>query len=412
MPIGSPTDTILAIVSETLSQEDLTTESHGIVQRDAHDQVISGLAAGIARRLGIEPVYIRAAFVALTLVWGVGLLLYLGVWAATSGIEAGHSEVQAAVRGQKIGLAFVGLGLLMALRAAGVWPGDGVVWPSTAMIFGAAFLLDRQGLDSREAILRIIDPTDGRVRSRTIIGILLLVVGVGMFGSAAVPTLGVTLAAVVVTGVGVTLVFGPWMIRLASDLGRERRERIRQEERAEMAAHLHDSVLQTLALIQRTDDSKRMVTLARAQERELRKWLYERVPASEGERLSDALQAAADRIEADFDILVEVVTVGDSPLDDRMRALAGAAGEALTNAAKHGGVERISLFAEVTDAMAEVFVTDQGVGFEMSGVNGDRRGIADSIVGRMDRHGGHASIFSEPGEGTEVHLEMPKETPS
>jgi signal transduction histidine kinase len=152
------------------------------------------------------------------------------------------------------------------------------------------------------------------------------------------------------------------------------------------------------------------VTLARAQERELRKWLYERVPDSEGERLSDALQAAADRIEADFDIPVEVVTVGDAPLDDRMRALAGAAGEALTNAAKHAGVSRISLFAEATDALAEVFVTDQGEGFDLNGVNGDRRGIADSIIGRMDRHGGRAEIHSEPGEGTEVHLSMPRET--
>lgn len=384
----------------------------GLVQRHPDDQVISGLAAGIAARLGIEAVYVRAAFVALALVWGVGLLLYLGMWAATSGAE--HVELEPRMpieRGQRIGLVLVGIGSLLTLRASNIWPGDGVVWPSVAMIFGAAFLLDRQEVDSREAILRVFDPTDGKLRSRTVIGVVLLVIGLALFGSAAVPDLGSTVLAVIVTGVGVTLVFGPWMWRMAEDLGTERRERIRQEERAEMAAHLHDSVLQTLALIQRTDDSRRMVTLARAQERELRKWLYERVPDSEGERLSDALQAAADRIEADFDIPVEVVTVGDAPLDDRMRALAGAAGEALTNAAKHAGVSRISLFAEATDLQAEVFVTDQGTGFDVNGVNGDRRGIADSIIGRMDRHGGRAEIHSEPGEGTEVHLSMPRETP-
>lgn len=382
----------------------------GLIQRDPDDQVISGLAAGIAGRLGVEAVYVRAAFAALTLVWGVGLLVYLGMWAATSGAEPIHAEPrQPASRRQRIGLLLVGMGALLAFRAANIWPGDGVIWPSSAIILGAAFLLDRQEVDSRQALLRVFDPTGGKVRSRTVIGVFLLIIGLALFGSAAVPNLGSTLLAVIVTGVGVTLVFGPWIWRLAEDLGAERRERIRQEERAEMAAHLHDSVLQTLALIQRTDDAKRMVTLARAQERELRKWLYEKAPDSEGERLSDALQAAADRIEADFDIPVEVVTVGDAPLDDRMRALAGAAGEALTNAAKHAGVGRISLFAEATDSLAEVFVTDQGVGFEIEGVNGDRRGIADSIVGRMTRHGGSAEIDSEPGEGTEVHLTMPRE---
>lgn len=407
MPTPVPADTIRGVIDEQL---EVATPPAGLIQRDPDDQVISGLAAGIAGRLGVEAVYIRAAFAALTLVWGVGLLIYLGVWAATSGSEPVRVEPrEPASRRQRIGLLLVGMGTLLAFRAANIWPGDGVVWPSSAMILGAAFLLDRQELDSRQALLRVFDPTGGKVRSRTVIGIFLLIIGLALFGSAAVPDLGSTVLAVIVTGVGVTLVFGPWIWRLAEDLGSERRERIRQEERAEMAAHLHDSVLQTLALIQRADDAKRMVTLARAQERELRKWLYEKAPDGEGERLSDALQAAADRIEADFDIPVEVVTVGDAPLDDRMRALAGAAGEALTNAAKHAGAGRISLFAEATDSLAEVFVTDQGVGFEVDGVNGDRRGIADSIVGRMTRHGGSAEIDSEPGEGTEVHLTMPRE---
>ncbi len=382
---------------------------HGLLRRDPDDQVISGLAAGMANRLGIEPVYVRAAFAALTIVWGVGLLLYLGIWAAVSGSEPYRHQREPTARRERFGLAFIFLGSLVALRATGIWPGDGVVWPMTAIIFGAAFLLDRQEVDSREALLRVFDPTGGRLRSRTLIGVVLLVVGVALFGSAAVPNLGSTVFAVVITGLGVTLVFGPWMIRLASDLGRERRERIRQEERAEMAAHLHDSVLQTLALIQRSDEPKRMVTLARAQERELRKWLYERAPESGEERLSDVLQATADRIEADFDIPVEVVTVGDAPMTDAMRALAGAAGEALINAAKHSKVDRISLFVETTDSLAEVFVSDQGVGFTPETINGDRRGIADSIIGRMTRHGGSAEVHSEPGEGTEVHLTMPRE---
>jgi signal transduction histidine kinase len=383
-----------------------------LLRRHPDDRVVSGLAAGIAARLGIEPIYVRAAFVALSLAWGLGLLVYLALWAATSGIDDTDEILAAksATREQRIGLVFVGIGVLLIIRVAGLWPGDALVWSGTAIVFGAAFLLDQQEVDSRQAILKLFDPSDGRVRSRTIIGVVLLVVGLALFGNFTVPEVGGTVLAVVVTGIGLSLVFGPWIWRLWGDLGDERRERIRQEERAEMAAHLHDSVLQTLALIQRTDDTKRMVTLARAQERELRRWLYERSPGSGEERLSDALQAAADRIEADFDIPVEVVKVGDVALDDRMRALAGAAGEALTNAAKHAGVTRISLYAEVGDDEVEVFVSDQGNGFDPAGVNGDRRGIADSIVGRMNRHGGSAEVDSTPGEGTEVRLSMPRES--
>lgn len=175
-----------------------------------------------------------------------------------------------------------------------------------------------------------------------------------------------------------------------------------------MAAHLHDSVLQTLALIQRTDDPKRMVTLARAQERELRRWLYERAASPGSDRLSTALQAIADRVEADFDVPVETVMVGDVALDSGIQAAVGAAGEALTNAAKHAGVDRISLYAEVTDNAVEVFITDQGNGFDPSHVGDDRRGITESIVARMERHGGSAAVTSEPGEGTEVHLALPR----
>lgn len=371
--------------------------------------MISGLAAGVAARLGVEAIYIRAAFVVLTLVWGLGLLLYLAGWAATSDQEGEVVAVPPVDRSRRIGLVLVGLGTLLALRSVGMWPGDRVVWPSGAVVFGAAFLFDQQAVDSRSALIRIFEPGNGRIRSRTVIGILLLVIGLGLFGSAAVPEIGTTLLAVLVTGVGVTLVFGPWIWKLAEDLGVERRERIRHEERAEMAAHLHDSVLQTLALIQRADDPRRMVTLARAQERELRKWLYERFPEASDESFAAQLQAAADRIESDFDIPVEVVTVGDLAVDEHLRALTAAAGEALTNAAKHAGVDRISLFAEVTEDMVEVFVTDQGRGFEPGEVNGDRRGIADSIVGRLTRHGGTAIVNSEVGEGTEVQLTMPRE---
>jgi signal transduction histidine kinase len=399
-----------------MTQEQVSVEaptaSRVPIRRHPDDQVVAGLAAGIAAWLGIEAIYVRAAFVALSLVWGVGLLVYLGIWAATTGDAPLEAEIEAAPpagRIERIGLGLMFLGVLLALRSVGLWPGDAVVWPALAVVFGAAFLLDQREVDSREALLKMFDPHDGRVRSRTVIGVVLLVLGLGLFGSAAVPEIGTTLLAVTVTGIGVSLVFGPWIWRLAGDLGVERRERIRQEERAEMAAHLHDSVLQTLALIQRTDDPRKVTTLARAQERELRKWLYDRVPEAAEVRLSDLLQAAVDRVEADFDVPVEVVTVGDVAVDDSVRALAGAAGEALTNAAKHSGAPRLSLFVEVVEGSADVFVVDQGIGFDPASVNGDRKGIAESIMRRMSRHGGSAEIHSEPGEGTEVHLTMPME---
>jgi signal transduction histidine kinase len=220
---------------------------------------------------------------------------------------------------------------------------------------------------------------------------------------------GVVLGAVVIIG-GASLIFGRWVYRLATDLTNERYERVRSEERADVAAHLHDSVLQTLALIQRTDDPKRMVTLARRQERELRDWLYG--DDSGEETLTGALRAAADRVEASTDVPVEVIAVGDAILDDGLRALVGASGEAMTNAGKHSGADRVTVYAEVGDREVEVFVTDLGTGFDPGSVNGDRRGISDSIVGRMERHGGKARIESDPGEGTEVALTMPHQEPS
>jgi signal transduction histidine kinase len=174
-----------------------------------------------------------------------------------------------------------------------------------------------------------------------------------------------------------------------------------------MAAHLHDSVLQTLALIQRSDDPARMSMLARHQETELRDWLYGNAPVEGADLLSTALRDAARKVESDHQVPVDVVVVGDHPLDESTRALLGAANEAMVNAAKHSEAERISLYFEAEDGYLAVYVTDQGKGFEPTGVAGDRRGIAQSIMARVERAGGEAHIESEPGEGTEVVLRMP-----
>jgi signal transduction histidine kinase len=188
----------------------------------------------------------------------------------------------------------------------------------------------------------------------------------------------------------------------------ERVARARSEERAEVAAHLHDSVLQTLALIQRrTEKPDEVARLARRQERELRDWLADSAPSRPDERLADALRAAAAEIEDSHGAPIEAVVVGDAPLDDRLEALVAASREALTNSAKfasEGGPVR--LYAEIEDGSARVFIDDRGPGFDPDEIPADRRGVRESIIGRMRRHGGKAQIRSEPGDGTEVELTM------
>jgi signal transduction histidine kinase len=208
--------------------------------------------------------------------------------------------------------------------------------------------------------------------------------------------------------VGIAVIAGPGIWRLVRQVSDERRERIRQEERAEMAAHLHDSVLQTLALIQRTEDPNEMVALARGQERELRTWLYGKTkPGGEGS-LSAALDAVAVEVERAHRTRIEIVMVGDCPLDDGVRALVHACREAFVNAARHSGARGVSAYVEVEDDQVTAYVRDQGVGFSREAVPDDRHGIAESIEGRMERNGGVAVIDSAIGHGTEVRLRIPR----
>jgi signal transduction histidine kinase len=238
------------------------------------------------------------------------------------------------------------------------------------------------------------------------IGAGLMVLGVVLVFSA-LPSLGglqsFAFAVIVVLGASV-LLFGPWWLGMTRALTAERTARIRAQERAEVAAHLHDSVLQTLALIQRrADDPAEVALLARRQERDLRAWLNADATAS-ADTLHGALLRAASDIEADHGVEIEVVCVGDRPLDDDTGALAGAAREAILNAAKFAGAGRIDVYAEASAERAEVFVRDRGAGFDPAAVPADRRGVSESIVGRMARHGGRAVVRSTPGAGTEVEL--------
>lgn len=243
------------------------------------------------------------------------------------------------------------------------------------------------------------------------LGVGLVVAGVAIFlvttPSVASPGAGILATAAII--VGLVMVFGPWWWRLTHDLGMERQERIRTQERAEVAAHIHDSVLQTLTLIQRnSSDAKKVATLARSQERELRNWLYGTPELDPDESLTAALERVRDEIEYLHGVAVETVEVGDCPVDERLVALVLSSREALANAARHSGASAVSAYLEVEPHQVTVFVRDRGKGFDLEEVPSHRRGIADSIIGRMDRHGGKAVVHSEPGMGTEVELVMPR----
>lgn len=368
--------------------------------RRSTDRVFAGVAGGLADRFGLPAAYVRAGFVITAVLWGLGLVVYVSLWIATFERTADR-EVAELAESQQVGAGLVFMGAVVGLRSVGMWPNDVLVLMVATIAFGMAAL---SGFDW---LARILEPeTASPSKLRVVAGSLLLLVGLGLLAGALsqVPTLGTATTAVVVTALGVIVAFGPWLVGMGRALTAERSERIRQEERAEMATHLHDSVLQTLALMQRTDDPKRMTTLARQQERELRSWLYGSPGADDDSTLGAALKNLGARVETDFSIPIEVITVGDASNEVVGKALLAAAREAMVNAAKHSGAGEVSVYAEFANGRADVWIADLGTGFDPDAVGDDRRGLSDSIRGRMARAGGGAAIETEPGEGTEVHL--------
>lgn len=390
--------------------------------RSRDDRVVSGVAAGLARRLGSDAVLVRLAFVVLATAGLFGVFAYLvGRALLPDDDPADPAPARPPLPRYDIALAVTTAGMLWALRSVGLWISDVVTWSTALAATGSGLVWARSSSQDRTrwtglaarvgGSAGIVTPAD---RARLAAGAALVLAGIATFlvttdGLAASADL---LLGVVVALVGAALLAGPGVLRLARQAADERRERIRSEERAEMAAHLHDSVLQTLSLIQRTDDPAVAARLARSQERDLRTWLFGRDPAAAPAGLADALRDAAGRVEDSWDVAIEVVTVGDHPLDERLRAVVEATAEAMTNAAKHAGVPTVSVYAEVGPTAVEVFVRDEGCGFDPAGVADDRRGMTESIVGRMRRNGGGAVVHSTAGEGTEVELRLPLVTGS
>jgi signal transduction histidine kinase len=381
--------------------------------------MVAGVAAGLARRLGIDPVIVRVAFAAAAVAGGAGLVAYLLAWAlmpADGGVQAPLERIAARRDAWLVvaGIACLALSALLLLRRWGLWFDDRFVWPLILAAAGGVLIWRQSTAPAEEGAapraprapparaLRL--PADAL--GRAAVGAALVVGGGLVFlwlNHALEPARDVLLAVVVVV-VALTLILAPWWLRLVRGLTAERSERIRSQERAEVAAHLHDSVLQTLALMQkRAGDPREVAALARRQERELRAWLNGRRAAGE-DTVASSLEAAAAEVEEAHGVRVEVVAVGDAPLDKRAQALVAAAREALVNAAKFAGDGPVALYAEVAPERIEVFVRDRGPGFDPARVPADRRGVRESIVGRMERHGGRAAVHTAPGAGTEVEL--------
>ena len=402
--------------------------------RDLREPVLGGVASGLAAHLAVPVLWVRAAFVVATFMGGSGVAAYAVLWAMlpagpppsvlAPGLESASRDGRRPGRGRRLSdigpvitLSALGVG---AIFAVGVVLGTGWwVWPVGIAVAGVALLWRQADEAQRERWLDAtgkVDPVrvflgggGWAAWARIAAGVALVVVALLLFalrdGSLSVAR-DAGLAILLGIG-GIAIVVGPFVYRLMTELSEEREERVRTQERADVAAHLHDSVLQTLALIQKNPaDAAR---LARSQERDLRAWLYAGESLDEA-TVASALRAAAAEIEDAYGITVDVVAVGDADHDERTRPIVMAAREATTNAAKHAGVPRVDVYAEITAAGIDVFVRDRGAGFDPDATPEDRLGVRRSIIDRMERHGGRAEVRSAPGEGTEVRLAMPRQS--
>lgn len=380
----------------------------GRLERRDRGRVVAGVAGGVADHLGVDVFRVRVVFVVLAALAGAGALAYALIWFFC---PPGHDSVEPrpGERRQAYGLVLVGLVAMAVVGLSASGTPAAYLVPLVFVVVGASLVW-------REFDTRTAPRTPVLTWTRLFGGALLVIGGlvvIVLAGDRSFGGLSTTLLAVVATLIGVVLLTVPLWMRMWRALNEERAARIRNAEREEIASHLHDSVLQTLALIQkqagRPDEVAR---LARGQERELRAWLFGD-PQQRGSSLSASLQGVAAEVEDAYGIEVGVITVGDlrpdeEPQADRRRwtALVGATREALVNAAKHSGERKVDVYAEITDDDVEVFVRDRGVGFDPADVDDDRQGIARSIRARMQRAGGDVVIDSTAGRGTNVRLAM------
>ncbi|MGZ4500363.1 MAG: ATP-binding protein [Nocardioidaceae bacterium] len=407
--------------------------------RDTDNRLLGGVASGLAAHLGVDVLLVRAAFLLTTALGGLGVAMYAALWMilpagshlaeSTPGLDAATRQGKRPGRARRleevgplVALGAVALGI--AVLAQTLVGGSVLFWPVLLGVVGLAVLWRQADEAQRERWLDstgrvgIVKAVVGRggvasyARLAAGIGLLMAALAVFAVQTGNLGVVGDVLLAGVLGVAGLALMVGPWLFRLAGDLSEERAARVRQQERAAVAAHLHDSVLQTLALIQKhADEGRTVATLARAQERDLRSWLYgdEAHPETS---VAQALRSAAAEVEDAHGLPVEVVTVGDTAATEALRPVVLAAREAMVNAAKHSGADKVDVFAEMADGTVEMFVRDRGRGFDQDQVPTDRLGVRHSIVDRMERHRGTAEIRTAAGDGTEVRLSMKLEEES
>ncbi|HUY50240.1 MAG TPA: PspC domain-containing protein [Streptosporangiaceae bacterium] len=401
--------------------------SDGPLRRRPEDRLAGGVAAGLAAKAGLDVRVVRVAFVLAALVSGFGAAAYVVGWLLLPA-DGENSNIATRALTDRRGVALVSglvsvlvVVLLIASAFSASWLGT-LAWPMVISLAGLV-LIWRNADAAEQATLRrfarpLLELAEGSRRSR--IAVRAAIAGLLLVGGLAALLPGHPIrdalrplggAALVIAAIVVLL--GPWWLRIARDLVVERQARIRAEERADMAARVHDSVLQTLALIQRrADNPQQVIQLARAQERELRSWLFDdQAPGSlagQGMTVAAGIRLIQQEVEAQHGIAVEAITVGDCGLDDDLAALLAAGREATVNAVKWSGTPVVSLFAEVEPSAVSLFVRDRGRGFDPAAVPADRKGLAESIHARMTRRGGSATVRSAPGEGTEVSLTMPR----
>lgn len=412
----------------------ITTSSHAVIgtplrplRRGRENCILGGVCGGFATRLGIKERNIRVIFALLTLMFGLGVLLYMTFWLVLTRSGEEHSIIQQIFASRReaqfVLVAFIAtLLLIITLQSTGGRTSDGFGWPLLLSAFAAFAVWRGASSDERTRLTEFFNsaPFIGGPLStsrrgivlRVVVGAALIFVGLhqlhhigGFWGS-----VGTAIIGTAVLVIGVLVLFAPWWLQNVRELTSERRERVRIEERARMVAHLHDSVLQTLTLIERAAANEvDVVRLARNQERELRQWLFSPETATNTPTSFVGLVGAIEHdVENDYGVRVELVTVGDCVPDDRVVTMVAAGREAAINAAKWSEASSVSIFTEVEPTTISIFVRDRGVGFDLDAIPADRQGVALSIRQRMGQLGGESFITTEVGSGTEVQLVMPR----
>lgn len=396
------------------------------LRREREGRLAGGVMAGISAKTGIDVTALRVGLVVVALLTtGFGAAIYVITWLLlpmTGETSTIASRAMSDKRGIALGAALgsvLGI-LLIAVSSLGAAWLNAPAWPIIISVCGLVLIARNGSPEEQNQLRRLVEPVLGAAGSpaadrkllRWLLTAALLIAGLVLLlhGHERLDLL-VPLGGLLLMLAGIAVALGPWWLSIARDLVDERQARIRAEERADMAARVHDSVLQTLALIQRrAAEPQEVVQLARMQERELRAWLFDGQPPGsikgEGVTLAGGIRQIQQEVEAKHRITVDAVTVGDCDLDDDLQALLAAAREATVNAAKWSGADTVSLFAEVEPGAVSLFVRDRGKGFDPEAVPADRKGLAESVRARITRRGGSAVVRSAPGEGTEVSLTM------